>query len=265
MPLLYEEETYRLRRIIFQVRNELGPGWLEQIYYQALYRALKDENVPALSKPRRMLRHHQTDIHLFEPDLIVWDKIILELKVLSNGRGFTGEHFAQIIHYLKFFQKRLGLLIDFAPDKVRIKRVIWQPRPFIVNDNSFDLPGYLSTTVKSAIQTIRQTAESIGQQFGLGYSDVIYRELMKVELSRRGLHFRNNIEAPAIWKDTVIAYQRTPFFILDEQILLHTIALSNSPSSYELARLRRALQNLALPIGVLVNFSYRQLQLFTIL
>ncbi len=264
MTLLYEEETYRLRRLIFQVRNELGPGWLEQIYHQALYRALKDGNVPVLSKPRRMLRHRQTDIHLFEPDLIVWDKIILELKVLSNGRGFVGEHFAQIIHYLKFFHKRLGLLIDFSPERVRIKRVIWQPRPFRIDDKRFDIPHSLPAELKPTAQTIRQAAESIGQQFGLGYSDVIYRNLMEVELQYRGLHLRSQIEVPAIWKDTIIAYQRTPFSLVNGLILFHTVALPHGPSSYELTRLRQALRNLNLPIGILANFSYRQLQLFTI-
>ncbi len=264
MALLYKEETYRLRQIIFHVRNELGPGWLEQIYHQALFRALKDESVPVLSKPRRMLRHRQTDIHLFEPDLIVWDRIILELKVLSDGRGFAGEHFAQIIHYLKFFQKRLGLLIDFAPDKVRIKRVIWQPRSLSINDKHFDLPDHLPATIKSTAQVIRLAAESIGQQFGLGYSDVIYRDLMKIELQYQELPLRSHIEVPAIWKNTIIAYQRTSFFIVDGQVLLHTVALPHSPSSLELAKFRRALKNLGLSFGVLVNFSYRQLQFFTI-
>ena len=84
--LLYEEETYRLRKMIFQVRNELGAGWNEHIYHQALKRSLEAADIPVVSKPRGRLRYRGEEIHVFEPDLVVWNKIILELKVLSDAK-----------------------------------------------------------------------------------------------------------------------------------------------------------------------------------
>ena len=120
----HQAQTFELRRHIFRVRNELKAGWSEHIYHHALERSLQAASIPVLSKPRRTLTHRGVEIHIFEPDLIVWDSIILELKVLPYQSAFAGEHYAQLIHYLKSFKVDLGLLVNFAPSKVSIKRII---------------------------------------------------------------------------------------------------------------------------------------------
>ena len=262
--LLYEEETYRLRKMIFQVRNELGAGWNEHIYHQALKRSLEAADIPVVSKPRGRLRYRGEEIHVFEPDLVVWNKIILELKVLPDAKGFANEHVAQLIHYLKFFDKRLGMLVDFAPDKVRIKRVIWHPNPFQLTTKNFDPVDDLTPSLRKTALAIRQAVETVGRTVGLGYSDSIYRRLMEVELREQGLSLQTDVEAPAIWRNTVIAYQRTPFLVVEDQILFHVITYAHGPVSYELARCREGLRNLHLPLAILANFGYRQLQLFTL-
>ena len=57
---------------------------------------------------RRWLAHKGQEIHLFEADLIAWDLIVLEFKVLAQP-GFAPEHYSQIIQYLKFWKKDLGV------------------------------------------------------------------------------------------------------------------------------------------------------------
>ncbi len=103
--LIHEDLTYQLRGLVFQVRNELDAGWSEEVYHQALLQALRAEAIPVQSKLRRTLSHRGVEVHLFEPDLIVWDTIILELKALPYQNHFLGEQYAQVIHYLKFYER----------------------------------------------------------------------------------------------------------------------------------------------------------------
>ena len=125
LELRHSEKTSELRGLIYNVRNELKGGWSEEVYHQALVHALQDSGIPVDSKPRRPFLHRGVEVHLFEPDLIVWDTIILELKALPYQKEFAGEHYGQLIHYLKFWQKDLGLLVNFGPPRVNIKRVLW--------------------------------------------------------------------------------------------------------------------------------------------
>ncbi|MCP4164341.1 MAG: GxxExxY protein [Chloroflexi bacterium] len=111
MSLLHEEQTYQLRGPIFEVRNELQAGWSEHIYHHALERLLRNHGIQFESKPRRALVHRNSEVHTFEPDLIVWDSIILELKVLPYQNNFASEHYAQLIH-----------LLEILPDGFRITR-----------------------------------------------------------------------------------------------------------------------------------------------
>ena len=75
MKLRYGEETGILRGLIFKVRNELKGGWSEEIYHQALAHVLEENGIPFVSKPRHPFLHRGVEVHLFEPDFIVWDKI----------------------------------------------------------------------------------------------------------------------------------------------------------------------------------------------
>lgn len=69
----HEEKTGILRGLIIKVRNELKGGWPEAVYHQALAYTLEDEGIPFVSKLRRPFLHRCVEIHLFEPDFIVWN------------------------------------------------------------------------------------------------------------------------------------------------------------------------------------------------
>ena len=103
IELRHKEKTRLLRGLIYQVRNELKGGWSEEVYHQALYTVFQENEVPVVSKPRRPFLYHGVEIHVFEPDLIVWDMIILELKALPYQKNFVGGQYAQLIHYLNIF------------------------------------------------------------------------------------------------------------------------------------------------------------------
>lgn len=94
--LRHEKLTYELRGLIFEVRQKLKTGWPEEVYHQGLLQLLLDRDIPVHSKPRKAIVHRGYEVHVFECDLIVWDLIILELKVLPFST-FAAGHYAQII------------------------------------------------------------------------------------------------------------------------------------------------------------------------
>lgn len=122
--LRYRELTYRLRGLIFETRKKLKTGWSEEIYHQGLVQLLQEQDIPVEFKPRKAIIHRGVEVHLFECDLIVWDLIILELKVLPFTT-FAPAHYAQLIHYLKCWGKDLGLLVNFGSTRAQIERVVW--------------------------------------------------------------------------------------------------------------------------------------------
>jgi GxxExxY protein len=122
--LVYEEESYMVRGLIYEIRKQLDLGWPEEAYHQALLHLLKSNGIPVVSKPRKSIVHRGVEVHTFEADLLVWDKIVLELKVLPRG-GFAAAHIAQIIHYLKCWKMDLGFLVNYGEKLANIQRIVW--------------------------------------------------------------------------------------------------------------------------------------------
>ena len=117
--LRHEKLTYELRGVLFEAHNMLKLGWPEEAYHQAVTHLLEHKGIPVLFKPRRPVIHRGIEVQLFECDLIAWDTIILEFKMLPFST-FAPAHYAQIIHYLKCWSKDLGLLVNFGKQQLQI-------------------------------------------------------------------------------------------------------------------------------------------------
>ena len=121
--IIYKKESYEITRSIYDVYNILGNGFLESVYHEALEYELNRRGIPFVSKPE--IKIHYRDIiltHTFIPDIVCYDKIILELKSVSQ---LIDAHFAQIMNYLKVCDMRLGMLVNFGETNgVVIKRIV---------------------------------------------------------------------------------------------------------------------------------------------
>ncbi len=121
--LLYKEEVYQIVGAAMEVYNQLGNGFLEGVYQDALAIELALRNIPFKEQvPLEILYKNQPLRHHYVPDMILFDKIILELKTIS-ALGAIEE--AQLLNYLKATGLRLGLLINFGSvGKLEWKRII---------------------------------------------------------------------------------------------------------------------------------------------
>jgi GxxExxY protein len=252
--------TYKLRGLIFRVRNELKVGWPEEVYHQVLVQLLKAENIPVLSKPRRALVHRQIEVHVFEPDLIVWDTIVLELKALPYQTQFLGEQYAQIIHYLKFFGKDLGLLVNFAPATPQIKRVLWNESVLDVMEEYSSIQSELSEQDRP--YRLRHHILEVARSYGLGYPESVYRQIVALEFQHNQMACVSGLEVSARWHNSLIATHETPLLLVADKYLIHIRSLLDFPTQYDFSRVKTYLASLNLKFGLVVNFGRKQLQIY---
>ena len=121
MELVEEELTYRIRGCVFEVFRELGAGYLEKVYENALFSELSRSGLAAECQVPLNVQYKGEIVGQFFADLVVEGRVLIELKALS---AIAPEHEAQILNYLKATSLPLGLLINFREPKAEIRRYI---------------------------------------------------------------------------------------------------------------------------------------------
>ncbi|RLD39273.1 MAG: GxxExxY protein [Bacteroidetes bacterium] len=120
--IIYKEESYEIIGKCFEVHNNLGPGFLEIVYKDALEYEFQKAGIPYSREEKYEVNYKDIILpHLFYADFVVFDKIILEVKGVS---GIVDEHIAQTINYLKVSGNKLGLLVNFGELKLTYKRLV---------------------------------------------------------------------------------------------------------------------------------------------
>ena len=118
---LYKEETHQIIGCAFEVLNTLGHGLLEKPYENALVVEFKQQNIPFSQQPRFPVIYKSVQVGEYIPDLIVFDKIIVDTKIITS---IGNNEKAQIINYLKITGLRVGLLLNFKYPKLQWERII---------------------------------------------------------------------------------------------------------------------------------------------
>ncbi|MBB5034505.1 GxxExxY protein [Prosthecobacter vanneervenii] len=123
--LIFPDESFRIRGACFEVYKEKGGGFTEPIYQECLEAELELQGIPFDAQQQFPLLYKGRRLHhTFIPDLVCFDKIIIELKAVPH---LTDEHRAQVINYLKATDMKLGLFINFGHHpKVQIERFLNQ-------------------------------------------------------------------------------------------------------------------------------------------
>ncbi len=120
--IIYKEESYQIIGKCMEVHNNLGPGFLEIVYKDALEYKFQKAGIPYSREEEYEVNYKDIILpHKFYADFVVFDKIILEVKGIS---GIAKEHIAQTINYLKVSGDKLGLLVNFGELKLKYKRLV---------------------------------------------------------------------------------------------------------------------------------------------
>jgi GxxExxY protein len=108
----YSELTEQIIGIFYEVYNELGAGFLEKVYEEALALMFKERGIPCQGQVQIPVWFHGQVIGTYDADLVVNGLVLLELKAC---RALDSSHEAQLLHYLRSTEIEVGLLLNFGP------------------------------------------------------------------------------------------------------------------------------------------------------
>lgn len=119
--LVEEDLTYRIRSCVFAVSNELGPGFLERVYENALAIELRDAGLLVQTQQPVKVCYKGQGVGEYVAEFLVENRVLLELKACGS---LAPEHQAQLLNYLRATGIPLGLLINFGQPRAQIKRFV---------------------------------------------------------------------------------------------------------------------------------------------
>ena len=121
--LLYENLTYKIIGAAKEVYRELGPGFLESVYEDALCYELDLLDIPYLRQIDLDVKYKAVVFEKkFRADLLVDEKVLVENKALKK---ITNNDEAQLINYLKTTELKVGLLFNFGAEKFEMIRRVF--------------------------------------------------------------------------------------------------------------------------------------------
>ncbi len=135
MKYLHSELTDGIIGAFYHVYNQLGYGFLERVYENALAHELGKRGFQVAQQARIDVWYDGVKVGKYAADLLVNEIVIVELKAVAT---LAEEHEAQLLHYLKASHINLGLLLNFGPkpevkrkvfDKARRRTIAPRPRP----------------------------------------------------------------------------------------------------------------------------------------
>lgn len=118
---IHSEMTDKIINLAIKIHKGLGPGFAEKFYEKALIHELSKNKINFIPQKEIKIKYNNILLGTQIIDLVVEDKVIVELKVVSEINEINT---AQIVSYLKSSGIKVGLILNFARNKLEIKRVI---------------------------------------------------------------------------------------------------------------------------------------------
>ena len=119
---IFKKECYEIIGCCMEVHSELGCGFLEAVYQEALELSFMDTEIPFEREVQLDVFYKGRELNKkYFADFICFDEVIVELKAVNQ---LSDVHYAQVLNYLKATGKRVGLLVNFGAKSLQYKRVI---------------------------------------------------------------------------------------------------------------------------------------------
>ncbi len=119
--LLYQDYTNEILGACMEVHNQLGHGYLEAVYQEALEREFILRGIPYEREKTVNIYYKGVLLdHCYRVDFLCFNEIVVELKSASS---FCPSHKAQVINYLKSLDKTIGLLVNFNKERLTWDRI----------------------------------------------------------------------------------------------------------------------------------------------
>ena len=124
VEICLKDEVYQIMGAAMEVHSELGNGFLEAVYQEALERELSSRNIPFKSQVPIKIKYKDVFLRKeYIADIVCFDSIIVEIKALSR---LSGNEESQILNYLKATNFKVGLLVNFgSASKLEWKKFVF--------------------------------------------------------------------------------------------------------------------------------------------
>ena len=119
---IYKEESYNIRGAMMAVHRELGSGFLERVYQDALEYEFRERGIPYDREKKIQVMYKGKPLgEPYRADFVCYGKIIIELKAVKT---LEDTHYAQVLNYLKATKMKLGILVNFHDTFIVPKRIV---------------------------------------------------------------------------------------------------------------------------------------------
>ena len=118
---LHQTLTGKVIGACFSVHNELGCGFYERVYQEALAIVLREEGIPFEREKHLPIEFHGQTLDCdYIADVLIDNTLILELKAVSE---INSVYESQVINYLKATGLQVGLLVNFGSEELQVRRL----------------------------------------------------------------------------------------------------------------------------------------------
>ncbi len=248
-PTMHKELTYTINGCLFKIHSNLGSIWKEKTYEKALELELHSQGLKAECQKKFHVFYFDKRVGSYSLDVLVEDKVIVELKAVPITSPL---HKAQLISYLKGYDKPLGILANFGctsldhhtyPNKLHLKTPL---------RDSFDFDK-VQTEGKGDIKELLLMANRILINLGAGYFHQIYRKAFYYELKSAGISFHFTKDIFAKYHNETLGSKEVNFFIIGD-LLLSVIAVKELDSLL-LSKFKSYIRYFKLKRGLIFNFN----------
>ncbi|NCO55635.1 MAG: hypothetical protein COZ21_12210 [Bacteroidetes bacterium CG_4_10_14_3_um_filter_31_20] len=249
--MIYPKTVYKIRGIVFDIFNNVVGNWSEDVFEEILKDALEDNDFSVEQQKEFEVYFKGNRVGLYRTDLIVDNKIIIELKVVPEIYAL---HKAQIISYLKVTDLKLGILINFGGEKLFIKAYPNNVSNKKVINTNFDIhKNNLSDKDKNIIAPYLEMGKEILETLGPGYFHQIYRRSFWDELNRNNIGFEQIKYLELNYKGKIYGSKEVRFYKLNE--LLLSIVAVESLNELIVKKFSRYVKHYNCNNGLIINFN----------
>lgn len=119
--LVYEELSFKIVGVLFEVDNQLGNGFQERYYQKAIAKEFRNREIQFKEQVHVPLMYKEEKLGDYYLDFVIEDKIAIEIK---KDKRFSQRNITQLHAYLKASGLKLGILANFTSDGVKFKRIL---------------------------------------------------------------------------------------------------------------------------------------------
>jgi GxxExxY protein len=156
---------------------------------------------------------------------------------------------------------QLGLLVNFGLQKVEIERLPFTEKNRTSVENYDYIRDRITASDREILAALREAIFYVFETHGLGYNDVIYRQILEKELDFRQIKFGNRTPIAVHYEGEVVNVFKMKPLLIEGRIICDIKALHETIDFYDVAKIQSYLRALNLKIGVITNFGKTNLEI----